>query len=227
MSVVHIEMTFDFICPWCLIGKRNLEAAVRRLASLRPQVQVQLSWLGMQLLPEVPEQGEPFADFYVRRLGGKRALRARQAEVRAAARRAGVEIDLARIQTMPNSARAHRLFLRAAQLGSAAQSRALLDGLFRAYFQDGEDLGQAGTLRALLRRHGYDPEDFAEALAEASRYFIGRRVGLADISVPLFLVDGRPFALGAQSPEQLLAALCRTLDRQAQAQAQSAQRVSA
>lgn len=216
MKTLNIEMTFDFICPWCLIGKCSLEAALQRLASVRPEWRAQVSWLGMQLLPEVPLQGEPFADFYVRRLGGKRAVRARQAEVRAAARRAGVEIALERIQRMPNTARVHRLFLRAAQLGSTKQQQALLDGLFRAYFQDGEDLGRAETLCAVLRRHGYDPQDFAEVLAEESRYFIGRRVGLADISVPLFLVDGRPFALGAQSPEQLLAALCRTLERQAE-----------
>ena len=33
---ILIEVHFDFICPWCLIGKRNLEAAIRQLAEVRP-----------------------------------------------------------------------------------------------------------------------------------------------------------------------------------------------
>lgn len=214
MPSLSLEMTFDFICPWCLIGKRNLDAALRLLARQRPELDVRVNWLGLQLLPQVPMQGEPFAEFYQRRLGGKRAVRARQAEVYDAARRAGVEIELERIQTMPNTTYAHRVFQRAAQVGSQAQLERLLELLFRAHFQLGEDIGQRETLKRLLRSCDYLPEQFDEALADGARVFIGRRVGLADSSVPLFLADGRAFALGGQSPEQLLASLLRTLDRQ-------------
>ncbi|MCP8466162.1 DsbA family protein [Pseudomonas sp. ZM23] len=214
MPSLSLEMTFDFICPWCLIGKRNLDAALRLLARQRPELDVRVNWLGLQLLPQVPMQGEPFAEFYQRRLGGKRAVRARQAEVYDAARRAGVEIELERIQTMPNTTYAHRVFQRAAQVGSQAQLERLLELLFRAHFQLGEDIGQRETLKRLLRSCDYLPEQFDEALADGARAFIGRRVGLADSSVPLFLADGRAFALGGQSPEQLLASLLRTLDRQ-------------
>lgn len=214
MPSLNLEMTFDFICPWCLIGKRNLDTALRLLARQRPELTVRVSWLGLQLLPQVPMDGEPFAEFYQRRLGGKRAVRARQAEVRAAAQVAGVDIEFERIHTMPNTTYAHQVFQRAAQLGSQRQLERLFDLLFRAHFQLGEDIGQRETLRKMLRACDYQPEQFDDALADGARAFIGRRVGLADSSVPLFLLDGRAFALGGQSPEQLLAALLRAVDRQ-------------
>ena len=69
-----------------------------------------------------------------------------------AARSVGLELDLAAIQRMPNTARAHRLLRRVATLGEPALYEALLDRLFAAYFQRGEDIGDAATLRALARR---------------------------------------------------------------------------
>lgn len=217
MLTLNLEMTFDFICPWCLIGKRNLDTALQALRRERPDVDVRINWLGLQLLPQIPLEGEPFAEFYVRRLGGKRAVRARQTEVRNAAKKAGVEIDLERIRTMPNTTYAHRVFARAAQVGTEAQLETLLEQMFRAHFVLGDDIGQRESLRRILRSCGYHATDFEEALAEGASYFIGRRVGLADSSVPLFLVEGRPFALGAQSPEVLLTSLCRAVERQRQA----------
>ncbi|MDF3937048.1 DsbA family protein [Pseudomonas citronellolis] len=218
MLSLELEMTFDFICPWCLIGKRNLDAALRTLATQRPDIRVNLTWLGLQLLPQVAMDGEPFADFYLRRLGGKRAVRARQAEVRKAAEQAGVSIELERIRVMPNTTYAHRVFARAAQVGTATQLECLLEQLFRAHFVLGDDLGQRDSLRRVLRACGYQTGDFEQALADGARFYIGRRVGLADASVPLFLLEGRPFALGAQSPEQLLMTLSRAVERKRQAE---------
>ena len=71
-----------------------------------------------------------------------------------------------------------------------------------------------GKLRRLLRACDFNVVDFDDALADGARQFIGRRVALADSSVPMFLLEGRAFALGGQSPEQLLAALYRALERQ-------------
>lgn len=216
MLTLNLEMTFDFICPWCLIGKRNLDTALQALKRQRPDIEVRVNWLGLQLLPQIPMEGESFAEFYERRLGGKRAVRARQTEVRNAAKKAGVELDLQHIRTMPNTTYAHRVFLRAAQVGTEAQLDTLLEQMFRAHFVLGEDLGLRDSLRRILRSCGYLAGDFEEALSDGATYFIGRRVGLADSSVPLFLLDGRPFALGAQSPEQLLLSLCRAVERQRQ-----------
>ncbi|MCY1280704.1 DSBA-like thioredoxin domain protein [compost metagenome] len=212
MSVLHVGMSFDFTCPWSLIGKHNLDLAVQRLARLRPEVSVQVEWLGLQLLPEIPLAGMACADFYDRRLGGAEAARARQVEIQAAAASAGLTLALERIRVMPNTATAHRVFAQAARLGNDAQQERLLDRLFAAHFLMGEDIGQRETLGEALESAGYDAAAFADVLQEGVRYYIGRRVGLADISVPLFLVNDRPALVGARSAEQLLDALCRSVD---------------
>ncbi len=211
MSLLHVGMTFDFTCPWSLIGKHNLDLAVQRLAQQRPEVSVQLEWLGMQLLPEIPAAGMAFADFYSR-LGGAEAARARQVKIQAAAATAGVKLALQRIRVMPNTATAHRVAVQAARLGHDAQHSRLLDRLFAAHFLMGQDLGQLETLSEALESAGYDSAAFADVLQEGVRYYTGRRVGLADISVPLFLINDRPVLVGVRSPEQLLAALHSSLD---------------
>ena len=71
MKPLLVEVAFDFICPWCLIGKRNLERALRALASSRPDVPVRLHWRGVQLLPHLPAEGVPFKEFYAQRLGSE------------------------------------------------------------------------------------------------------------------------------------------------------------
>ena len=48
---LSIEVYFDFICPWCLIGKRQLDQALAQLRVAQPEVQVAVSWRGVQLLP--------------------------------------------------------------------------------------------------------------------------------------------------------------------------------
>ena len=110
---LRIDVFFDFICPWCLIGKRQLERALELLHSQQPEVLVTTVWHGVQLLPHLPVQGEPFAEFYLNRLGSAEAVAMRQAQVRQAAQAVGVAIDLSRIATMPNTADAHRLLAHA------------------------------------------------------------------------------------------------------------------
>ena len=51
---LSIEVYFDFICPWCLIGKRQLDQALAQLRVAQPEVQVAVSWRGVQLLPALP-----------------------------------------------------------------------------------------------------------------------------------------------------------------------------
>jgi predicted DsbA family dithiol-disulfide isomerase len=60
-------------------------------------VQITTVWHGVQLLPQLPVEGEPFADFYRKRLGNAEAMTMRQAQVQQAASAVGLTIDLSRI----------------------------------------------------------------------------------------------------------------------------------
>jgi predicted DsbA family dithiol-disulfide isomerase len=206
---LRIDVFFDFICPWCLIGKRQLEHAQVQFRSRHPDVQITTVWHGVQLLPQLPVQGEPFADFYRQRLGNADAVTLRQGQVQQAAAAVGLVIDFSRIATMPNTADAHRLFERISAQGNAVQGDVLLERLFAAYFQKGEDLGCRETLLAIARSCGVDAETVADCLKGDGSPFDG--VPGAAGGVPSFQFDRRLSVVGAQPAEALLGAMRQAL----------------
>ncbi|WP_295803036.1 DsbA family oxidoreductase [uncultured Microbulbifer sp.] len=206
MNTLRIEVAFDFICPWCLIGKRNLARALALFAQEFPRTPVSVQWQGVQLLPELPAAGVPFAEFYRYRLGSDEAVRQRQAQVTAAAASAGVVLDLKNIQRMPNTANAHRLFQRASLLLEPAQAENLLERMFAAYFKNGEDLGDGDTLLAIAASCGLDAAVISVCLDSTETRFYAP---LVVAGVPNFTVNGRVQLTGAQPPEQIFDALCQ------------------
>jgi predicted DsbA family dithiol-disulfide isomerase len=203
-----IGIHFDLICPWCFIGKRHLALARDRFAQKYPEVAVESVWYPVQLLPDVPEQGLPFAEFYERRLGSAEAVRQRRQQVALAARSVGLELDLTAIERMPNTARAHQLLRRVALLGEPELYDALLERLFAAYFQRGEDISDAATLRALAAEVGVPADRLADAtpgdacLAAAEPAITG---------VPYFVFNGRLPLSGAHDAATLLVAMSQAV----------------
>lgn len=209
---LRISVYFDFICPWCLIGKRNLSQALQLFARQQPQTPVELEWIGVQLLPDLPAAGVPFAEFYLNRLGSAEAVRQRQAQVQAAAAHAGLDIDLQRIPRMPNSADAHRLLAHASALGTATQLDALLERLFAAYFLRGEDIGDRTTLLNIAAECGYPTAQLANSLHGDGSPFYGSGAHISS-GVPTFVINQRLALSGAQPPQVLFAALQRAIEQ--------------
>ncbi len=206
MSVVSsapvlVDVYFDLICPWCWIGKTHLDTARRQLAERQPDVQVQVRWHSVQLIPQTPPQGWPYQAFYEHRLGGPEAVRARRAQVQAAAARAGLTIHHERIAVFPNTWRAHQLLAHTAQQ-HPDQHEALLDALLVAYFVQGLDLDDSQVLAQLAQAHEVDGSA-AEAFDAPPVWTLpGGASG-----VPLFVFNQREAVSGAQPPEVLLAAI--------------------
>jgi predicted DsbA family dithiol-disulfide isomerase len=203
MSLVRIDISVDLVCPWCLIGLRELQRARAMLAAAAPEVRLDLQWHGVQLLPGVPSQGFPFREFYLQRLGGEAAMRQRQAQVTAAAQAAGATIDYSSISIMPNTADAHRVLELVARLGPDCQE-ALLERLLCAYFERGEDLSQSAVLLKHGAACGLDMAEMAGVLHGATLPYQGRHHGYG---VPHFSIGGGPELSGAQPASVLVAAI--------------------
>jgi predicted DsbA family dithiol-disulfide isomerase len=209
-QTLSVEVLFDFICPWCLIGQRQLQAALLLLQREQPQIQVELQWRGVQLLPGLPANGLPFHAFYVQRLGSEQAVRERQAQVRAAASVVGEDIDFTRIRRMPNTGNAHRLLQRASSLLGAAQLEAMLAQLFIAYFHQGRDLGDSRVLLAIAQSCGLEAAQVADCLRDDGSPFLDG-AGRAGSAVPRFRFNEGRLIAGAQPAEVLLAAMLEAL----------------
>jgi predicted DsbA family dithiol-disulfide isomerase len=213
---LRISVFFDFICPWCLIGKRNLTQALQLFAAEQPQTPVELDWIGVQLLPDLPATGVPFAEFYLNRLGSAEAVRQRQAQVQAAAASAGLDIDLQRIPRMPNTADAHRLLSHASALGTAAQLEELLERLFAAYFMHGQNIGDSATLLEIAEACGYPRAPLVNSLRGDGAPFYGPGVTSRG-GVPTFVFNQRLVLSGAQPAQVLLGGMLNAIEQHRQA----------
>jgi predicted DsbA family dithiol-disulfide isomerase len=209
-----VDVWFDFICPWCLIGKRNLSAALELLRAQQPDVDVQVRWHGTQLLPHLPPRGRPFMEFYIDRLGSEHAVRSRQAMVLEAVRAAGAVVDFTRIGVMPNTADAHRVFEAASALGTPAQSETLLERLFAAHFSGGADLSDSAVLMLEAAECGFDPQALAHALRGGQHPYVPAVPTSVDATggVPFYVLNNWLSVSGAQPPALLLSAMKRALE---------------
>ena len=200
---MQIDLSLDTVCPWCRIGKRNLERAIAAWEG-EP---VDVRYRPFLLDPELPDEGEPFLPYFRERKGidDPWPMFDRVAATGAAA---GLDFHFDRVERYPNTLRSHALLA----LAPADRQSALLDRIQRAYFEEGRDIGDAATLVDLAAEVGLDrAETFAalerddvlnDARAAAET---ARRFGIQ--GVPFFVIDGRLAVSGAQPPERLLSAM--------------------
>lgn len=215
---VQIDVHFDFVCPWCLIGKRNLDTAISRFASLRPDVSVEVQWRSHQLLPNIPVAGVPYQAFYLARLGGEAALAARRAQINSAAREAGIELMFDWIEVMPNTRIAHKLVSWATATGAAVEPAALIDRLFTSFFIDREDIGNPETLARIGVACGLDAARLAEHLATSRReshVALPRPPQSNEVrGVPHFIINSALSLSGLCAPGAIVYAMLRSVEDQ-------------
>jgi len=203
-----IDVVSDVVCPWCFIGKRHLEAA---LAGLPEAAGAIVRWHPFELNPDLPAEGVDRRDYLEAKFGGPQRAAEIYARVREAGARAGIAFDFDAIARQPNTRDAHRLVAWAQSRGDAD---ALVERLFRAYFLEGQFVGDRDTLAALASEAGID--------GDAARGWLDSGVGADEIGaaeervralgisgVPFFIFDGKVGLSGAQPPETIRAAIAQ------------------
>ncbi|HEX5611411.1 MAG TPA: DsbA family oxidoreductase [Burkholderiales bacterium] len=197
---IRIEVASDVICPWCYIGKRRLEKA---LALLGDEVQARIDWLPFQLNPGMPAEGLARAEYRRAKFGSLERGKELDARVAQEGEREGIRFAFERIERTPNTVQAHRLIELAQRQGKAAP---VVDALFRAYFEEARDIGDASVLEGIARGHGvsgWPHEADAERVAGLEENV--RDLGIT--AVPTFIFDRRSGISGAYPPEDLAQAI--------------------
>ncbi|MCB4821481.1 DsbA family oxidoreductase [Roseicella aerolata] len=210
----RIDVVSDAICPWCWVGKRNLEGALALLAEEGEHFEVH--WRPFQLNPDMPKEGVERDAYRAAKFGSLERSRELDAQVAAAGRAAGVEFRHALMRRTPNTVDAHRLIRWAGEHGVAAQE-AVVERLFRAYFQEGRDIGDRTVLAALAGEAGLPALDAANLLAtdigeaQVLQEDMGfRRAGLS--GVPTFALQGHVLFSGAMPPDRMADVFRRALE---------------
>jgi len=146
-----ITVVSDFVCPWCFIGTRRLDAVLAKReadVTFRPFV----------LDASIPREGVDLREHLKKKFGGDPEAMFRRVE--AAAREANVPLDFEKVRRYPSTLAAHAVVQRAPH----DAQRALAKSIFDAYFLEGRDIGDAEVLAELAGAHGMDR---AEALRVA------------------------------------------------------------
>jgi len=167
-------------------------------------------WLPFQLNPDLPESGISRADYLQRKFGSPNHSYARVAAV---GKTVGIDFAFDKIRIQPNTVNAHRLMHHADQQGRQDETA---EELFRAYFIEGANLTDLGTLADIGARAGLERGALADYLAsDADRELVQS----ADIEarsggingVPYFIFNRKVGVSGAQEPEALLQAMLQAL----------------
>jgi predicted DsbA family dithiol-disulfide isomerase len=203
----RIDIVSDAICPWCYIGKRQLE---RALDTLAPEgLHFSVHWNPFQLNPEMPKDGVDRAAYRAMKFGDLERVRQVDERVTGAAAAVGLDFRLDLIQRTPNTLGAHRLIWLAGQEGV---QDAVMEAVFAAYFTQGRDIGDRDVLAGCAGEGGMDPAAAAEFLAGevAAKEMLAadraaREVGVN--GVPSFFLDGYGLFSGAMPAETMAEAL--------------------
>ena len=200
---LQIEVYSDVICPWCYVGKRRLERALQQLGS---RVTADVHWRPFQLNPTMPQQGMDRRVYLETKFGSLRVFEEMEQDLLEAGKTEQIPFAFGKIVRTPNTFQAHRLIWYA---GQQAHQDAIVNELFKGYFEDGLDIGSASVLTELADRAGLKAAAFLESddgCAEVkAEEVVGHKLGIR--AVPYFVLDNAYGISGAQPVEVFVAAI--------------------
>lgn len=218
---LSIDIWSDVMCPWCIIGYKQLQ---RALADLEGEIAADIRWHPFELNPDMPPEGEDIGRHMLRKYG-QEPSESGMRHMQQIAEQAGYEMRyLGEGEEPPrhlwNTLAAHKLLHWALDVfGAEAQTRLKL-ALFDAHFQERRNVSDREVLLEIAERVSLDRAGAEAALDDESLTATIRRkeaeaIEMSITSVPMMLVNGRYMIPGAQEPEVYANALRKVVARSA------------
>lgn len=225
-DAIKIDVWSDIACPWCYIGKRNLESGLAAASTDDDAPVVEVVFHSYELAPDTPVDFDGGETDYLAHHKGIPAEQAREMldRVTGVAAAAGLEY---RFDTLKhtNTVKAHQLLHFAKAEGRQPE---LTERLMSAYFTEGRHLGRDDELVALAADAGLDPDAARDALV-SERYLDDVRADQAQAQaygitgVPFFVIDGKYGVSGAQPAEAFAQIARQVWDERRQASTAAAE----
>lgn len=204
-DAITIDVISDVACPWCYIGKRRLEAALKKWKG----APVQVSWHPYQLDPSMRAEGMNRDTYLTNKFGSVERVQAMTDRLIAIGKTVGIEFDFGDNWLAVNTLPLHQLLYVAREEGVGTQMK---ERFLAAYFEEAQHLNQPETLYAIAENFGWD-QDKVDAIindlkiAEAVKAEIAHYQQRGISSVPFFVLNNEFGISGAQPTEVFLEAL--------------------
>jgi len=206
---LNVDVVSDIVCPWCYVGKRQLDKALE----LVPDVKMDIRWRPYQLNPQMPKEGMDRAE-YMESKFGKGASEGFYKNLETVGDELDINFDFQSIKFAPNTLDAHRLIHWASYEKNdkpdknTTNQTDLVTRLFEVYFEQGGNLGDPEVLVEAAKALGMDGELVSKLLdgdrdvkAIEDQVAIAGKMGIS--GVPCFIIENKYAVMGAQSPQVL------------------------
>ncbi len=217
---MKVEIWSDVMCPFCYIGKRRFENALKNFEYTD---EVEITWRSFQLNPDMETDPDANINEYLAESKGWSLDQARQMnqQVTDMAADEGLEYNMDQA-VVANSYDAHQLLQFAKDRGKADE---IEESLFEAYFTDGKNIANHQTLISLAEDVGIDPTEVKSILdskkyADSVKHDIQLAQNINITGVPFFLFDRKFAVSGARETEVFLKALKQSWNAQFQEDSQ-------
>ena len=201
---MKVEIWSDVMCPFCYIGKRKFEAALKQFDH---REEVEIEWKSFQLDPSIITDASKTIHEFLAERKGFSLEQAKQMNERVTklAEKVGLEYRFDKA-VVANSFDAHRFSHLAKQFKLQDEAE---EALFKAYFTDGKNTADADTLCQIGENIGIDKEK-VKAMLDSEQYTqevnedieVARMIGVT--GVPFFVFDRKYAISGAQESETFL-----------------------
>ena len=210
LPFLQLDLIADFACPWSYVAKRNLERALGNLYGTPVRA---LRWHGFRPESERAAAQTAWPEHMAIRLPPGVTVDSAQRSLMQTGRELGIAFDFSRLGRLPDTREAHRLV----QLARRDERQSeVADALFKAFFEQGRDIGDAQVLTALGEEAGLSAQtllafgDAAEGRNEVAAEE-QRLKTLGVLATPNLLINGRVLVPGPADIATYIEALGQAL----------------
>lgn len=199
---MQLDVVIDVVCPWCYLGKRQLDKALE----MRPDVISEIRYRPYQLGPDTPAEGVDRTEYYQKKFGDSPQLKAGREHLSRVGETLGIKFDFDSKCTIGNTMDAHRLIRWAYSSGVQAE---VADRIMQLYFEECAFVGDKDLLVSVATEKGMDGALVAELLASdqdkaaiLQEVRATQQIGVQ--GVPMFIFDNKAGVSGAQEVSVLV-----------------------
>ena len=212
MDTLKIDIVSDIVCPWCVIGFRNLKKAMEELKS---ELDFEISWKPYELHPEIPQEGYD-KKLYMQQKFGSSDSKSRYDEIAEIGKSLNFNFNFSKTERIPNTFMAHRLLWKFEEYKLQTE---LSEALFEAYFTNGLDIGSKEILAQISESVGIDKDEIlnfldskegGEETADLEMNFIEKSIG----AVPAYFINEKYIIQGGQEPETFVSFLRKIIQKE-------------